>query len=97
MNTPLGQRAVVIGAGIGGLSAAGVLAAHFAQVDVLERDELSATVNSRPGTPQDRHPHGLLAGDLQALDQIFPGFAQDLANSGAVPVPPSSIPLSTAP
>jgi 2-polyprenyl-6-methoxyphenol hydroxylase-like FAD-dependent oxidoreductase len=86
MNTLLGQRAVVIGAGIGGLSAAGALAAHFAQVDVLERDYLRAIVGSRPGTPQDRHPHGLLAGGLHALDEIFPGFAQDLADAGAVPV-----------
>jgi 2-polyprenyl-6-methoxyphenol hydroxylase-like FAD-dependent oxidoreductase len=86
MNTLLGQRAVVIGAGIGGLSAAGALAAHFTQVDVLERDYLPASVGSRPGTPQDRHPHGLLAGGLRALEEIFPGFAQDLASAGAVPV-----------
>jgi 2-polyprenyl-6-methoxyphenol hydroxylase-like FAD-dependent oxidoreductase len=86
MNTLLGQRAVVIGAGIGGLSVAGALAAHFAQVDVVERDDLPTNTNSRPGTPQDRHPHGLLAGGLRALDEIFPGFAQDLASSGAVPV-----------
>jgi 2-polyprenyl-6-methoxyphenol hydroxylase-like FAD-dependent oxidoreductase len=86
MDTMLGQRAVVIGAGIGGLSAAGVLAPHFAQVDVLERDYLPANATSRPGTPQDRHPHGLLAGGLRALDEIFPGFAQDLADAGAVPV-----------
>src|SRR5262249_58265862 len=37
-------------------------------------------------TPQDRHPHGLLAGGLRALDQIFPGFQRDLAAAGAVPV-----------
>lgn len=86
MNTLLGQRALVIGAGIGGLSAAGALAAHFAQVDVLDRDFLPANVGSRPGTPQDRHPHGLLAGGLHALDEIFPGFARDLADAGAVPV-----------
>ena len=38
MSHLLGQRAVVIGAGIGGLSAAGALAGYFGQVDVLERD-----------------------------------------------------------
>ena len=48
MNALLGQRAVVIGAGIGGLSAAGALAAHFAQVGVPERDYLPANVGSRP-------------------------------------------------
>ena len=82
----LGRRVVVIGAGIGGLSAAGVLAQHFERVEVLERDRLDTSVASRSGTPQDRHPHGLLAGGLRALDQIFPGFKRDLSAAGAVPV-----------
>lgn len=82
----LGERALVIGAGIGGLAAAGALSGYFERVDVLERDHLAATVGSRSGTPQDRHPHGLLAGGLQALDRIFPNFKRDLAAAGAVPV-----------
>ena len=82
----LGRRAVVVGAGIGGLAAAGALAQYFERVDILERDQLAATVRSRSGTPQDRHPHGLLAGGLRALDRIFPGFKSDLATAGAVPV-----------
>ena len=82
----LGKRAVVIGAGIGGLATAGALAQYFEQVDILERDRLAATAGSRSGTPQDRHPHGLLAGGLRALDQIFPGFEGGLAAAGAVPV-----------
>jgi len=82
----LGRRAVVIGAGIGGLSAAGALAQHFQRVDILERDRLATSVASRSGTPQDRHPHGLLAGGLRALDQIFPRYKRDLAAAGAVPV-----------
>jgi 2-polyprenyl-6-methoxyphenol hydroxylase-like FAD-dependent oxidoreductase len=82
----LGTRAVVIGAGIGGLATAGALARYFEQVDILERDRLTATAASRSGTPQDRHPHGLLAGGLRALDQIFPGFEGGLVAAGAVPV-----------
>jgi 2-polyprenyl-6-methoxyphenol hydroxylase-like FAD-dependent oxidoreductase len=82
----LGRRAVVIGAGMGGLAAAGALAKYFERVDILERDRLGASVGSRSGTPQDRHPHGLLAGGLRALDQIFPGYKRDLAAAGAVPV-----------
>jgi hypothetical protein len=31
---------------------------------------LTASVGSRSGTPQDRHPHGLLAGGLRALGEI---------------------------
>ena len=86
MNRFLDRRAVVIGAGIGGLSAAGALAEHFERVEILERDGLPVSAGSRSGTPQDRHPHGLLAGGLRALDQIFPGFKSDLASAGAVPV-----------
>jgi 2-polyprenyl-6-methoxyphenol hydroxylase-like FAD-dependent oxidoreductase len=82
----LGRRAVVIGAGIGGLSAAGALAKYFERVDILERDRLSASIESRSGTPQDRHPHGLLAGGLRALDRIFHAFRRDLTAAGAVPV-----------
>jgi len=80
----LGGRAVVIGAGMGGLAAAGALAKYFERVDILERDRLTASVGSRSGTPQ--HPHGLLAGGLRALDRIFPDFRSDLAAAGAVPV-----------
>jgi 2-polyprenyl-6-methoxyphenol hydroxylase-like FAD-dependent oxidoreductase len=86
MNTILGRRAVVIGAGIGGLSAAGALAGHFEHVDILERDLLPAGASSRPGTPQDRHPHGLLVGGLQALKELFPGVDDDLAEAGAIPI-----------
>ena len=86
VSTLFGRRAVVIGAGIGGLSAAGALADHFEEVVVLERDRIPQNVGSRSGTPQDRHPHNLLAGGLKALEEIFPGFAGDLAKAGAVPV-----------
>ena len=86
MSSLLGRRAVVIGAGMGGLAAAGALARYFERVEILERDRLTESAGSRSGTPQDRHPHGLLAGGLRALDQIFPGFKNDLAAAGAVPV-----------
>jgi 2-polyprenyl-6-methoxyphenol hydroxylase-like FAD-dependent oxidoreductase len=86
MSRHFGQRAVVIGAGIGGLSAAGALSSAFKEVIILEREALPASVMSRAGVSQDRHPHLLLAGGLQALDSIFPGYARDLADAGAVPV-----------
>jgi 2-polyprenyl-6-methoxyphenol hydroxylase-like FAD-dependent oxidoreductase len=86
MGRLLGQRAIVVGAGIGGLATAGALAKYFAEVDVLDRDPLTPSVGSRSGTPQDRHSHGLLAGGLQALSEVYPGFDKDLAKAGAVPV-----------
>src|SRR6267143_458018 len=84
MSGLLGQRAVVVGAGIGGLSMAGALAKYFEQVEIFERDRLTSSAASRSGTPQDRHPHGLLAGGLEALGEIFPSFERDLAGAGAV-------------
>ena len=81
----LGRRAVIVGAGIGGLSMVGALAKYFEQVEVFERDQLTAAAAPRSGTPQDRHPHGLLAGGLRALGEIFPGFERDTVtrqNSG---------------
>jgi 2-polyprenyl-6-methoxyphenol hydroxylase-like FAD-dependent oxidoreductase len=79
-------RAVVIGAGIGGLAAAAALARHFGRVLVLERDALRPDTMVRPSIPQGRHVHGLLAGGLQALQTLLPGLHDDLVNAGAVPV-----------
>jgi 2-polyprenyl-6-methoxyphenol hydroxylase-like FAD-dependent oxidoreductase len=80
-----GDHAIVIGAGIGGLSAAAALAGHFEHVTVLERDGLGHEASARPGTPQSRHLHGLLVGGLQALCRLFPDFDRYLAEAGAVP------------
>jgi 2-polyprenyl-6-methoxyphenol hydroxylase-like FAD-dependent oxidoreductase len=83
--TIVGKQAVVVGAGMGGLAAAGALANHFEQVVVLERDTLPPDAAHRAGTPQSRHVHGLLAGGQRALGELFAGFEQDLARAGAVP------------
>ena len=82
----IGKKAIVIGAGIAGLSAAGALADHFERVIVLERDCLPGQAVPRSGTPQSRHLHGLLPGGQRALSDLFPHFDRDLADSGAVPL-----------
>src|SRR5207245_5191711 len=84
--TIAGKQAVVIGAGISGLTAARALADHFEQITVLERDSLPVQACQRAGTPQARHVHGLLAGGLKALAELFPGFEDDLVRLGAVPL-----------
>jgi 2-polyprenyl-6-methoxyphenol hydroxylase-like FAD-dependent oxidoreductase len=85
-STLIGKQAVVIGAGMGGLTAAGALANHFEQVVVLERDTLPSEPTYRAGTPQARHVHALLLSGQRALSELFPGFEQDLAQVGAVPL-----------
>jgi glycine/D-amino acid oxidase-like deaminating enzyme len=49
-STLIGKQAVVIGAGMGGLAAAGALADCFEQVFVLERDTLPSEPAYRVGT-----------------------------------------------
>src|SRR5438132_8669892 len=85
-STVIGKQAVVIGAGIAGLTAAGALSDRFDQVVVLERDALPSEPAHRAGTPQARHVHALLLSGQRALSELFPGFEQDLARAGAVPL-----------
>jgi 2-polyprenyl-6-methoxyphenol hydroxylase-like FAD-dependent oxidoreductase len=84
--TLVGNQAVVVGAGIAGLAAAAALSDWFARVIVLERDRLSDWPAHRIGTPQARHPHGLLFGGLHALGQLLPGLDKDFFQAGGVPV-----------
>ena len=80
----IGQQAIVIGAGMGGLTAARALADHFERVLVLEGDVLPADPLDRHGVPQGRHVHALLAGGQRALAELFPGFEDSLSSAGAV-------------
>ena len=80
------RHAVIIGAGMGGLTAAAATAKHFDRVTVLERDALPPRPEPRSGTPQGRHAHALLAGGLQALNSLLPHFEDDLHRAGAVPM-----------
>jgi 2-polyprenyl-6-methoxyphenol hydroxylase-like FAD-dependent oxidoreductase len=86
MSHAIANQAVVIGAGIGGLAAARVLADYFERVVVVERDTLPPAPAERAGTPQAKHAHVLLAGGQRALSAAFPGFEDDLARAGAVPL-----------
>lgn len=82
----LGKQAVVVGAGMAGLTAARALADFFDYVLILETDALPREAAVRPGTPQCRHIHALLPGGLQALGRLFPGFEDSLGQAGAVPL-----------
>ncbi len=79
-------HAVVIGAGMAGLTAAQALSKHFGKVTVIERDVLPAEPAPRSGTPQAQHAHMLLAGGLKALQTLFSGFEYDLAEADAVKI-----------
>jgi 2-polyprenyl-6-methoxyphenol hydroxylase-like FAD-dependent oxidoreductase len=83
-SSPLGQRAVVLGASIAGLLAARVLSERYAEVLLLERDELPSGAVPRKGTPQAVHPHGLLARGRQVMEALFPGFTASLVAQGGL-------------
>lgn len=82
MSTQIGDRAVVLGGSLAGLLAARVLADAYADVTVIDRDELPAASRPRRGVPQGRHISGLLARGQQALDELFPGFTAELVAHG---------------
>jgi 2-polyprenyl-6-methoxyphenol hydroxylase-like FAD-dependent oxidoreductase len=86
MTNLLGRHAIVVGAGIGGLTAAKALSSYFANVTVLERDALPPAPIVRTGTPQARQIHVLLRGGLDALIEFFPEFETELERAGAVRV-----------
>jgi 2-polyprenyl-6-methoxyphenol hydroxylase-like FAD-dependent oxidoreductase len=83
MPSGVAEHAIVIGAGMGGLAAAKSVAPYFNRVTVLDRDALPEGPDIRPGTPQARHAHALLAGGSRALEALFPGIRSDLLTAGA--------------
>jgi len=86
MGGPLGQRAVVVGAEIGGLSMAGALAKHFERVEIFERDRLTARAASRSGTPRiGTYMFCWLVACWRSV-RFSRGFESDLVRAGAVSV-----------
>ncbi|GAA4815197.1 NAD(P)/FAD-dependent oxidoreductase [Nocardioides caeni] len=84
-----GKTAIVLGGSVAGLCAAGVLAAHFDEVVVLERDLLPADAEHRRGVPQSKHPHFLLNSGRTAIGAIFPGFEDAMLAAGGRLLMPS--------
>ncbi|MGE0680519.1 MAG: FAD-dependent oxidoreductase [Candidatus Binatia bacterium] len=78
-----GTHAVVIGGSLAGLSAGRVLSDHFDRVTVIDRDAYPDGALERPGVPQSRHVHALLARGRKELEGLFPGFDQAMRDGGA--------------
>ncbi|HVQ51848.1 MAG TPA: 2-polyprenyl-6-methoxyphenol hydroxylase-like oxidoreductase [Mycobacterium sp.] len=79
----LGEHAVVLGASMGGLVAARVLADFYDKVTVVERDVLPHDAANRRGVPQGRHVHALLGRGSAVLTELFPGLADEVVGAGA--------------
>ncbi|MGF2945411.1 hypothetical protein [Mycobacterium sp. Lab-001] len=68
---------------MGGLLAARVLADFYDRVTVVERDTLPMDPVNRRGVPQGRLIHAIQSRGTQILDELFPGFRDELAAGGA--------------
>jgi 2-polyprenyl-6-methoxyphenol hydroxylase-like FAD-dependent oxidoreductase len=77
-------HAVVIGASVAGLLAAAVLSEVYPQVTVCDRDMLPDQPEHRRGVPQSRQLHALHARGAQALNELLPGFREEMIAAGAV-------------
>lgn len=98
-------KAIVVGAGIGGLAAAMALSRSGIDVVVLERDDtpMPADVEGafdwdRSGAPQVRHTHGFPALIRVLLRDRYPDVLQALRDAGVteVSIMPPSVPEGSA-
>jgi len=64
------QRVIVIGAGMAGLMAAAVLADQFAEVIIIEKDDLPRTPQVRKGVPQGAHVNTFLGYAVEAMEDF---------------------------
>lgn len=78
------DNAVVVGAGLAGLLAARVLADRFRKVVVVERGPLPEDPIPRRGVPQGNHIHALLRAGRSTIEDLFPGYSEQLLSAGAV-------------
>ena len=81
--TKLGGTAIVVGAGMGGLSAAAALARQFASVIVLDRDTLPDGAAPRMAVGQGAHTHQLLKAGELSLERLLPGITGEFIAAGA--------------
>jgi 2-polyprenyl-6-methoxyphenol hydroxylase-like FAD-dependent oxidoreductase len=88
------QRVVVIGGGVGGLTAALAFGRAGHEVTLLERDPLPGTATAeeafaaeRRGAPQAHQTHGFLARIVVVLRERFPDVLEDLRAVGCTTLP----------
>jgi len=82
----IGTRAIVAGGSLAGMLSARVLADHFDEVLVLDRDRFADAPENRRMTPQSFHAHILLKGGELAIEALLPGIVDEMRAHGAVPL-----------
>ena len=79
-----GGHAVVIGASVGGLVTARILAHHVQRGTLVGRDRLLGPDEGRSHVPQGRHFHLLLGAGIGIVADLFPGIVEELVAKGAI-------------
>lgn len=67
-----------------GLLTARVLADAFEDVILIDKDALPEAASPRAGVPQGRHFNGLLEAARISLEDLFPGYGEDLCTAGGL-------------
>ncbi|MGD2181862.1 FAD-dependent oxidoreductase [Lusitaniella coriacea] len=80
------SHAIVIGGSMTGLLTARILINHYNRVTIIERDRLPDQPIYRPGVPQSRQGHVLLERGRAILEELFPGFQEEIVARGAHPL-----------
>jgi len=83
MSKQNGKNVIVIGASMAGLLAARILADHFEQVTLIERDIFPSPGANRKGVPQGKHTHVLLERGRRIMESHLPGLTEELMQLGA--------------
>lgn len=77
-------HAVVVGASMSGLLATRVLIDRFETVTLIEKDPLPDEAALRPGIPQARHIHVMQRAGQVTLENLFPGYSDDVIEAGGL-------------
>lgn len=80
------KHIVIIGGGVGGLTAGAMLSRLADSITVLEKGAPGTPKQSRKSIAQANHLHSLLVGGKEVLMRVFPGIDQDLKQAGSVPI-----------
>lgn len=75
---------VVVGASMAGLLAGRVLADYAHEVTILDKDPLPDESVARRGVQQAEHVHVMLEAGRATLEDLFPGFSEELLSAGGL-------------
>ncbi|PFD41875.1 FAD-dependent oxidoreductase [Bacillus cereus] len=78
------NKAIVIGGSMAGKFAAKALSTSFKEVIIIEADERWDGKSSRKRVPQSNHPHVLLKGGENAIEELFPNITNELIEAGSI-------------